>query len=187
MASLLRKGVVHLIDWPFKESSELAVQGWGFWLAIIGLIISVVGFWITIIQLSRTKKATEFAASEIKRIQFAIVKYEATVETSRAEAFLSSARKHVKFSEWSQAGESLEALTKALHTLIELRVLELSPHAESINSVLSHARRLCERLDKAFPHGLSDGEKQKTLSNLRDHDNVITSMRIALQRSNICE
>lgn len=176
-----------LLNWPFQETSTLSVQGWGFWLAILGMIVSIVGFWITIVQLVRTKKATAAVSEEVKRIGFAVSKYDATVETSRAETALQAARKFVKTDDWGQAGESLEMLAKALHTIRELAIPELAVHVTSIDNVMGHANRLCERLDRSGSTGLSDADKQKTLSSMREHDRTITSMRIALQRSNIGE
>ena len=175
------------MNWPFRATSTLLVQGWGFWLAITGMAISLIGFGITIVQLRRTKKATAAVSDEIRRITFAVSKYDATVEASRAETALQAARRYVKDDDWYQAGEELEALAKALHTIIELSVPELSTHMRSIENVMAHATKLCERIDKAGRSGIPDVEKMKTLATLREHDRLPTSLRIALQRSNISE
>lgn len=151
------------------------------------MAISIIGFWITIVQLMRTKDATAAVSDEVKRIAFAVSKYDATVETSRAETALQAARKFVKEDEWGQAGEALETLAKALHTVQELAVPELVPHVTAIDNVMGHATRLCERLDRAGASGMPDTEKIKTLATLREHDRLATSLRIALQRSSISE
>jgi len=176
-----------LFDWPYDASSTLLIQGRGYWLAIIGLVISVVGFAITLIQLDRTKKATKAVADEIDKIQFAVSRYNAVAETSRAETSLDAARRHVRGSEWDLALQSLEAFSKALHTLRELRVREIEPHDANLQQAIVHINRLCERLDGAEAKGLPKNETPKTLSALRDHDMLITSVRVVLDRSNISE
>lgn len=176
-----------MLGWPFQQSATYLVQGWGFWLAIIGLIISVVGFWITLVQLGRTKKATAAVSEEVGKIQFAVSKYNAALETSRAESSLNAARKHVKNTEWDQANEALEAFSKALHTLRALHVPEIERHATELDGATAHAVRLCERLDAAGATGLARNETMKTLSTLREHDRLITSVRVGLDRSNLGE
>ncbi|WP_159983204.1 MULTISPECIES: hypothetical protein [unclassified Novosphingobium] len=176
-----------MFDWPFNASSTYEVQGFGFWLAILGLVISLVGFAVTLGQLSRTKKATEAVSDEIKNIQFAVFKFNAVAETSRAEGFLLAARKYVKDRDWDQANDALDSFSKSLFTIRELQVPEISSHYEKLGKAMVHANRLCERLDSSSPPGLPDVETPKTLSILRDHDRLITSIRVALDRSNIGE
>ncbi|RYG93541.1 MAG: hypothetical protein EON58_18110 [Alphaproteobacteria bacterium] len=176
-----------MFHWPFLPSSTLYVQGQGYWLAVVGMIISVVGFAITLTQLSRTKKATEAVSKEVKRIEFAVLKYDASIETSRAETALEAIKKGVRNGDWRQATDDLESLSKALHTLRQLEIPELLQHAASIDSIMTHANRTCERLDKAGDQGLEETETNKTLSKLREHDKIITSLRIALHRSNLSE
>ena len=173
--------------WPFEESSTYLVQGWGFWLAIIGLLISVVGFWITLVQLGRTKKATAAVSQEVNKIQFAVSRYNAALETSRAESSLHAGKNHVKNAEWDQANEALETFSKALHTLRELHVPEVERHGANLDLAMSHVIRLCERLDAAGVGGLSRNETLKTLTALREHDRLITSVRVGLDRSSIGE
>lgn len=176
-----------MLAWPFKGSSTLIVQGWGFWLAIVGMLISIIGFWITLVQLARTKKATSAVSNEIRRIKFAVSKYDATVEASKAEGALDSAVKFFRSDDWFQAGEAIESLSKSIHTLKELNVPELSSKLDDISGVMSHSDKLCERLDKAKITGLPDTEKGKALSVMREHGRLLTSIRIALQRSSISE
>jgi len=151
------------------------------------MIATLVGFAITIAQLVRTKNATKAVSDEIKRIGFAVSKYDATVETSRAETSLQAARKFVKEDDWVRASDALETLAKALFVVKELAVPELLSHADAIDNVMGHAVKLCERLDKVGVSGMLETEKIKTLAILREHDRLPTSLRIALQRSSIGE
>lgn len=176
-----------MLNWPFEASATLLVQGWGFWLAIIGTVISIVGFGITISQLIRTKRATEAVSEEVRKIQFAFSRYNAVIETSRAETSLDAARKHIKANEWDQAEVALEVFSKSIHTLRELKVREIFVHDENLSKAMSHADRLCQRLEAARPKGLPINEITKALSTLRDHDRYVTSVKVALDRSAIGE
>lgn len=149
--------------------------------------MTVCGFGITLRQLARTKKATEAVSREVKRIEFAFAKYDATVETSRAETALLAVKRGIKSADWNSAIDALESLGKALYTVRQLDIPGLSQHKSSIDDMMTHTNRLCERLDQAGDSGLGNGDLNKTLAKLRDHDRTITSLRIALQRSNLGE
>lgn len=181
------QGEEKLLSWPFDPTSTYEVQGWGFWLAIFGLLLTVIGFAVTFVQLLRTKKATTAVSSEIRKIQFAVSRYNAVTETARAETALLAARQHVRSSEWPMANDALEAFSKALHTLKELQVPELATHEAKLDTTITHADRLCERLDNLDAAGAPKIDAIKTQSALRDHDKLITSIRVALDRSNIGE
>jgi len=185
--SLFRRRVMWrefvLLDWPFDASSTLAVQGWSFWFSVIGIITTVIGFYLTLVQLVRTKSATLRVKEELQNIQFVVSRFSGVEETSRAEAALAAARKHVRNAEWVQASEALEVFSKSIHILHELKIDDIASHDEALSKAALHARKLCERLEGPSP-GLSDAEAPKTLTALRDHDRLLTSIRVALDRSN---
>lgn len=176
-----------MLDWPFQSASTLAVQGLGFWLAIFGLLISVVGFWVTLAQLARTRRATTAVSAEVARIQFAVSRYDATIEASRAEALLLSVRKAIKAADWDQVSDAVEAFARSLHTLHALKVAQISIHQTDLEGAMAHANRLCERLDKAGRSGLPETETIKTLTSMRENGLLLTSIRIALGRSTISD
>lgn len=176
-----------MFNWPFEDSATLYVQGSSYWLGWAGFAFSIVGFFITWFQLYRTKRATTAVSAEIKNIKLSVSRYNATTETSRAETALSTARKHVKSLEWDQANDALDAYSKAMHTLRELSVAELEAHEPNIENAMNFANRLCERLDSSRSAGLPKNEIAKTLATLREHDKLITSVRVVLDRRNIGE
>ena len=176
-----------MLHWPFQPDATLSVQGWGFWLAVVGMAVSIIGFWITLVQLARTRKATIAVSNAVRNIQFAVSKYDATIEASKADSSLESARKHFRLHEWVQAGEAMDAFSSSLHAIKTLQIAELQEHELEMDGALTHASRLCERLDKVGSLGLPDNEAIKTLSSMRDNAKLLTSVRIALQRSAISE
>lgn len=176
-----------MLGWPFESASTLTVQGWGFWLAIAGLVVSVVGFAITVAQISRTRKAATAVSDEIKKIKFAVEKYDATVESSRAEAALQSATTFLRATNSAQAIVALEQFALSAHTLRELNIPEIASQHDKLNEAISHAARLCERLDKVSDAALPDSELVKIFATMRSHALLMTSVRVALDRSNISE
>lgn len=155
-----------MLHWPFQPDATLSVQGWGFWLAVLGMAISIIGFWVTLVQLARTKKATIAVSNAVRNIQFAVSKYDATIEASKADSVLESARKHFKLQEWSEAGENMDSFCASLHAIKTLQIAELRVHEAEIDTALQHANRLCERLDRAGGAGLPENEAIKSLSSM---------------------
>ncbi|MFN3674760.1 MAG: hypothetical protein ACK4TC_02190 [Sphingomonas pseudosanguinis] len=151
------------------------------------MTISIVGFWITLVQLGRTQRAAAAVSTAVRNIQFAVSKYDATIEASKADTSLESARKHFKSHSWGEAGEAIDLFSSSLHAIKTLQIAELRDHEAEIDVALSHANRLCERLDKVGMSGLPENEVIKTLSTMRDNAKLLTSLRIALQRSAISE
>lgn len=85
-----------LFNWPFTPANEQLVVGWGFWLAIAGLILTVLGFGLTLMQVTRAKSASEAASDEVERIRESLIRYDAALEVARATYALDSARRHLR-------------------------------------------------------------------------------------------
>lgn len=175
------------MDWAYQATATLLVQGRSYWLSVVGMILTICGFAMTYWQLRKTRHATEAVNAEVKRIKFSLTRYDASIETTKAEQALRTVDASMRGGEWSQVGEHVSAVTKSIHILLELNVPEFAPHIENLKGALSHTRRLSERIDEAGPNGLPKAEKIKALSTLREHGRTLDSVRIALDRSNIGE
>lgn len=182
-----RWGRVGLLNWAYDASATLLVQGRSYWLAIFGTFLTVAGFGMTYFQFLKTRGATEAVTDEVRRIKFSVTRYEASIETERAEQALKAADGYMRSGDWVLAGDSVNAISRSLHILIELSVPEFTLYADKLREALSHTERLSERIDQSQPSGLPSNERNKALSALRSHGRTIVSVRISLDRSSFGE
>ncbi len=96
-------------------------------------------------------------------------------------------RNHIRQKDWEHVLDTAEEFAKSLHALTALTIDSISMHEEELINAMAHANRLCERLDKAGSTGLPESETIKTLAVMRDNGLLLTSIRIALERSTIRE
>ena len=88
--------------WPFEASNALAVQGYGFWISLFGVMLTAAGFLITFIQLRKTQSAAEAAKKEALRIETSLKRYDAAHDISKAQYALRKVRKHFGNGAWGE-------------------------------------------------------------------------------------
>lgn len=170
-----------MFRWPFLSESTLLVQGWGFWLGIVGLVIGVVGFAITIGQLRATKKVAEQVRDEIDRVRASVRAYDAYQETAKAQLALQSARKSLMRAEWDDLAVEYGAYLRAIHVIQELDISELAGFKEDIKKSIEYGKRLCERIEGSSNKSLINIHTGKTSSAIRDHEELLSSINVSLQ------
>jgi hypothetical protein len=166
------------VEWPFKPEATLYVQGWGFWLAILGTLLTIAGFGITIWQIRRSLSVAEATQREIGRIRQMVRAYDANHEVARALAALKGARKGLKTSDWAELGESYGDFAKAAFTIAQLDVEEIRQFNDKLLNSVRYAGKLGERIDGG-QNGAVD--VVKTGSSIRVHEQMMMSIGIVLQ------
>lgn len=163
-------------------SSTLAVQGWSFWLAIIGLVLTLAGFGITWAQLIKTRKASEAVRLEIARIQLSVQSYDAAHHVSRAASALEATKRHLRNGAWSDVADSYEEFRRAVITLKQLEITALRPFDDEIDDANRYITRLNERIEIQLRKAAVTIDAAKTVSMLRQHGELTGSLDNALQK-----
>jgi hypothetical protein len=130
-------GGSRLFDWPFQQSSTLLVQGWGFWLGVVGFPLGLAGFGVTIWQLRATRRVTEQVRDELDRVRSAVRTYDAYQETAKAQLALQSARKSLMRRDWEELAINYSTYLSAIHVIKELDIRDLIPYLDKMNNQLN--------------------------------------------------
>lgn len=171
-----------IANWPFAVGNAPAVQGWGFWLAIIGLLLTVAGFLMTWHQFKKTQTAAAAVKVEVDRIQLSVQSYDAAHHATRASAALDATRRHLRNSAWPDVADSYEDFRRSVLTLQQLDIPELRRFADEIEDANKYIGRLCERIEIQVAKSMVTIDPAKTITMLRRHGELTGAMEIALQK-----
>lgn len=174
--------VLRLFDWPFDVANAPVVQGWGFWLAVAGMALTVAGFLITWKQLKQARTAAEAVQTEISRIQVAVRGYDAAHHATRAATALDAARRHLRNAAWPDVADSYEEFRRAIITLQQLDIENLQRFGSDIDAANKYISRLCERIESEYIQGAVSVDTAKTITMLRHHGELTGSIENALQK-----
>lgn len=162
--------------------NTLVVAGWGFWLGILGLALTIVGFAVTLIQLTKTKTAASAVADEVERIRQSLAKYDAAQDIAKAGYALSATRRYLDNEAWQDVSDSYEDVRRGLiqfkvgghinDPLIDHRIEEASDYIQ----------KLCARIESGLQRPPVSLNISKTRIQIRKHDELIGNITTALQR-----
>lgn len=171
-----------LFVWPFRAENNLIVAGWGFWLAIIGLILTLVGFAITLLQLAKTKDAATAVGDEVDRIRRTLSRYDAAQETAKAAYALTTTRRYLENESWQDVADSYEDIRRGLvQTKVSGQITD-ADLLKQIDNASLYIEKLCARIEKALVRPPVIINVSKTKLMLRRHDELIANITLALQR-----
>lgn len=171
-----------LLDWPFDLANTPAVQGWGFWLAVVGMILTIGGFLVTWRQLKQARTAADAVKVEISRIQIAVQGYDAAHHATRAATALHAARRHLQYGAWPDVADSYEEFRRAIITLQQLEIDNLQRFDPDINAANKYISRLCKRIEIEQLQGKVSVDTAKTITMIRRHGELTGSIESALQK-----
>lgn len=171
-----------LWEWPFRAQNTLHVQGWGFWLAIIGLMLTLIGFGITWAQLIKTQKAADAVRLEVKRIEVSVQSYDAAHHVSKAASALDATKRHLRNCAWSDVADSYEDFRRSVITLKEMNIPSLQSFDVAIDEANLYISRLCERIEVQVLKSNVTIDAAKTVTMIRKHGELTGSIDAVLQR-----
>lgn len=149
-------------------------------ISVIGLLVSLGGFSLTLQQISQAKSAIQAASQEAERIRLSLKTYDATQDATRAEFALKQAKQYFDQNEFVLGGKSYAKCSSAL-AMIKKNVDGLPEDlSESIEQADVYIENLCMKIDRGIT---SLDVKQK--SEMRTHDRLIRSIQTHLQRNAI--
>ncbi|HEX8580283.1 MAG TPA: hypothetical protein VF655_11920 [Allosphingosinicella sp.] len=94
----------------FDTANAHLVGAWGLILGMVGLVVSLLGFWVTIAQLRRTRKATEAVNAAISSLRNRMGAFDFASECVRGSKSLEHAIHLLRAKQWDEAaGKLLES------------------------------------------------------------------------------
>lgn len=169
-------------QWPFEQTNASAVAGWGFWFAIVGLLFTLVGFVLTLRQLSQTRKVAEATQQEARRIGASLRSYDAAQETARARLELEAVKRHLKVGDWPMLADRYEEVRLALVSLREHEDLLSESIISTINSASDDIMKLCNRIDKDLSKISTDAGYARVRELVRMHGELLEKVSAQTQR-----
>lgn len=168
-------------NWPFQPWNEHQVAGWGFWLAIVGLILTLGGFYLTFYQLRKTRSAAEAVENKVKEVQAALVRYDVANDVARASVALSAARNYARAGLWANVADSYEVCRSGLHAIKDDSSDLSSEQRQEIERAIRYIDSLCKRIENGLEKGKVP-DKAKTISVMRNHAALIEQTRRTIEK-----
>lgn len=166
---------VQWFAWAFDPSNAQAVAGWGFWIAVLSLPITLVGFGATIWQLRKTRSAASAAQQEALRIQSSLERYEAVNELSRAITALKHTRNLVQQETWVHVPDSYETVRASLEALKDEGLDD--EIIKRMDSACKYIQNLAARIERGIHSSNIQINTPKALSVMREHNLLLSEIR----------
>ncbi len=136
----------------FDAKNAAFVGGIGLILSMLGLIGTIIGFWITWIQLKRTKTAAEASSDAVGALKLRMAHYDTLTELSYAISATREARRHLDGQQWKYALDGLEEIRVLLTRIMELSAEMLGEKKDNIRTTISDlslsSQSLSKQIDK---------------------------------------
>jgi len=171
-----------LLSWPFKPENNALVAGWGFWLAIAGLVLTLIGFAVTLVQLSKAKGAATAVEDEIKRIRESLSQYDAAQDIAKSSYALAATRRYLSNGAWQDVSDSYEDVRRGLVQVKGSGNLTDADLLTQIGAASDYIQKLCSRIERGLERPPVIIDASKTRAMLRKHDELISAITTSIQR-----
>ncbi|MFZ5705867.1 MAG: hypothetical protein ACOY5R_11450 [Pseudomonadota bacterium] len=168
--------------WPFEAANQAGVAGWSFWLGIIGFIVSLLGFAVTIYQLQKTRSAADAAKDEARRIEGILQRYEVASEATRASAALGTAKNYVRNGLWPSAADSYEIVRDGLLALRSEAVDLTDDHRKKIDEACAFIKELCAKIERDVQRGRQSTDVAKVVAVMSEHSILLSEITRIIQK-----
>lgn len=153
--------------WLFDNANAGVVGG-------VGLILTLVGFAVTIWQLIRTRRSVDAANAATANLRARISSQTATIHAAGAIARIKAAKRELRSKEWSAARFVLEELRGSLVVVERRKHIASEEFANELPSYLKDLLDFVDFLDRLQENEmLSDRKKNQMLSRLNELSNLL--------------
>ncbi len=98
----------------FDPANSVAVSAWSLILGSAGLILTSLGFIISIVQIRKARNAADLAKTAVEQVQIRVSRYDAAVDLAEAKTSLQNARHYANLEAWPLFVGSYEIASEAL-------------------------------------------------------------------------
>jgi hypothetical protein len=132
----------------FDAKNAAFVGGASLIISVLGLAGTLIGFWITLIQLKRTKTAADASSEAVGALKLRMAHYDTLTELSYAISATREARRHLDGQQWKYALDGLEEIRVLLTRIMELSSEMLSEEKDNIKATISDLSLSSQSLSK---------------------------------------
>lgn len=158
------------------------MAGWGFWLSIAGLVLTLVGFAVTLVQLARAKSAAAAVKDEVTRIRESLSQYDAAQDIAKSGYALAATRRYLSNGAWQDVSDSYEDVRRGLVQVKASGHIENEEILDQITAASDYIQKLCIRIERGLERPPVTIDVSKTRSMLRKHDELIAAITSSIQR-----
>jgi hypothetical protein len=172
--------------WITNPTNDVLLEPLGYWLGVLGFVITLGGFWIGYVKLKKIQAAADAAKMAVDSFKIKLVHYEALNDATEAGTSVRSIQRHVRNDGWKDAGETYEIVRSAIGRICtvldpELDLVILSDVVtmnQQISALCSTIETSIYGATKPFP------DKPKTLKMIRAHSDLLIKLeRILRERA----
>ncbi|WP_132740355.1 hypothetical protein [Sphingomonas sp. PP-F2F-A104-K0414] len=132
----------------FDPGNAAAVGAWGLILGILGIVLTLVGFIISIRQIRQAKSVAQSAADAVSAVQIRVSRYDAAVDLAEAKSSLQNARHYANLDAWPQFVTCYEITSEALGRVALQAMFTEGKVAEDIKKSRSRISKICNLIEK---------------------------------------
>lgn len=147
-----------------------------------GVILTILGFVVTVAQIKKVKSASEAVSFEVNRIRQSLARYDAGQEIAKAQYALTSAKRHLRNEAWLDVADSYEDVRRAILQFKSLMPCNDDEIMGRIDEASSHIEKLCARIELGLSKPPLSVNVQKTHTMMRRHGELIASIAFELEK-----
>jgi len=154
----------------------------GLVLGIWGIAFSIVGFVITILQISKTQSATQAAMKAVNELRNKMMTFDSNIEIQKAIVFIRETQSHIKIPTWESANTAYKNSKVSILKLAELSPDLSESDRKTLASMLTDISTTSDNIDVGLLKGEVDVDRGRILKGCRKHEDYLVKLSIGLQR-----
>jgi lipoate-protein ligase B len=161
---------------------HIVTNGGGDWASVFGVILSLVGFVITIIAVVRSKSASDQAKAAVMNVRNDIFRIDTVSDCGSALMQLEQIKTFQQRQDWDLLPDKYSSLRKSLISLKNSESLSKDEHQTVLQSTITLVANIEEKIIKALAHKKTDDlDFSKLNPLLSDHADKIQAILIKVK------
>ena len=121
--------------------------GLGDWASIVGVLLTVIGFGITIFSVWKSQSAAEKAQEAVQRVREDILRTDAVAEFSTALSIMDEIKRLQRYDAWPIVPDRYSALRKSLISIKSTCPNMSENHKELVQDAITSLRKIEEKIE----------------------------------------
>ncbi len=156
---------------------------WDSWASVIGLIVAIIGFAITIINVYRSKKAAEQAEEAVTKIRDKILTFDKFGDINTAITILNEIKRLVREKKWDIIIEKIPPLKQTLVSIKGLTPELSKDHKRNILGVIQQLTILEQEIEKTISNKESVSDIPRINRILTKQIDRMTELLVEIQKN----
>jgi hypothetical protein len=173
----------HFLSWLLDPTKAAEVAAWSFSISLIGLLVSILGFCVTIFQISRATSAAEAAVGAVKELKARVEIYDVVFDLSRVKSGLEESQRHLHRGNLSDAIESLSSVRSGLVRISEMKSAITQIQKDRMTELIGEISNYQDKIRRAMFKGSSPVDLPKMLSVMSKHYDAVSRVLIHVEGS----